>query len=77
MQAAANTFQKVKGPEPSEAEAGYKARPGGETMRALAWFGCGLIIVEVLIAVSDGSLCSAGPKMSEWSMLLSPILPRM
>ena len=24
---------------PTEVHAGYKARPGGETMKALAWFG--------------------------------------
>lgn len=39
MQFVANKVQEAMGPEPSVVEAGYKARPGGETMRALAWFG--------------------------------------
>ncbi|KAI0756623.1 GroES-like protein [Daedaleopsis nitida] len=39
MQAVANAAQKAMGPVPTEVHAEYNARPGGETMKALAWFG--------------------------------------
>lgn len=39
MQAAANAIQNYMGAVPTDVEPTYKARPGGETMKALAWFG--------------------------------------
>ncbi|ESK94741.1 alcohol dehydrogenase [Moniliophthora roreri MCA 2997] len=39
MQAAANKLQEQLGTIPTEVHAEYKHTPGGETMRALAWFG--------------------------------------
>lgn len=39
MQFVANKAQEAMGPEHSVVEPKYKSREGGETMRALAWFG--------------------------------------
>ncbi|KAI0067738.1 GroES-like protein [Artomyces pyxidatus] len=71
MQAVANKAQEHMGLHPTTVSSGYKAREGGETMKALAWFGAGDVRVidapipdivdpnDVILKVTGTTICGS------------------
>jgi len=71
MQAAANIFQNHLGPAPAAVEPGYKPAPGGQSMRALAWFGANDVRVidapvpditepnDVILEITGSTICGS------------------
>lgn len=71
MQTIANAVQNYMGDAPSEVKPGYKHRPGGETMRALAWFGAEKVKVidapipditqddDIILKVTGTTICGS------------------
>jgi len=71
MQTIANAFQNRMGEAPADVTTQYKAREGGETMKALAWFGAGDVRVidapipditdpdDVIVKVTGTTICGS------------------
>lgn len=71
MQAAANAFQSHLGTAPTDIEPSYQHAPGGETMKALAWFGAKDVRVvdapvpditepdDVIVQITGSTICGS------------------